>query len=488
MRSKIFILFLLGIVVFSQAQSLNQIDDIITRASQDTILRNAQWSLYAVYLKSGKALIDHNSQFALAPASGQKILTTGTALMKLGEDFRIKTSIYYDGNLDANGVLHGNVYIVGGGDPTLGTEQVPGSPDLDDLMERWFVAFKEAGIAKITGRVFGDGLLFADRTIPDNWVWVDMGNYYGASSPALTIHNNLYHLIFAPGKQEGDSAKILGTKPLIPGLIFTNFVRTGAKGSGDNGYIYCAPGQFNAYVTGTIPAGVDSFSIKGAIPDPSLFAAQYLQYYLIHHGINVLQAAKRLTVKKDYSFATLLTEQVSPPLKDIVFQANKRSINLYCELLAKQLSMQAGGPGTTADGVKVIKKNLQAMGVPVYGLHLSDGSGLSRTNTVTARLMVAYLRQMTKQSCFKTFYNSLAVTGDPNDIGYFKNWGKGTPLAFNAHLKSGLIERVRSHSGYVKDRSGDRIVFSFIANNFNGAYKLIDKIHEQLLIKLAELP
>ncbi len=487
MRHHALFLAIIFTVSVLRSQPMPRIQSIITSSQTDTLLANAQWGLYAVYLKSGRVLIDHHSQFALAPASGQKILTTGTALMRLGEDFRFKTRVYYLGKIDPNGTLQGDVFIVGSGDPTLGSDLVPGSPDLPQLMAQWLAAFRRAGIRKINGRIRGDDLLFRDRTVPDNWMWVDMGNYYGASSPALTIHNNLYRLVFAPGQKEGDPTRILTTRPRIPGLMFENFVSTGPKGSGDNGYIYCAPGQFNAYVTGTIPAGVDSFSIKGAIPDPTLFAAQYLSRYLRQHGIPCSQPAARLRKPRDYRQATLLIEHLSPPLKDIVYQTNKRSVNLYCELLAKQLSVQAGGPGTTADGLKIIKKQLRMLGVPIQGLHLSDGSGLSRTNTVTPRLMVAYLRAMTQQPCFNTFYNSLAVTGDPNDIGYFKHWGKGTPLAFNAHMKSGLIEGVRSHSGYLKDRSGRWIVFSFIANNFNGSYKLIDKIHEKILIELARL-
>ncbi len=472
----------------TEAGPLAQIDSIITSASHDSLLEHAQWSLFAVYLKSGKILIEHNSQYALAPASGQKILTTGTALMQLGEDFRFKTRVYYKGHIDKQGILQGDLFLVGGGDPTLGSAQVPGSPDLQHLMARWLRILRKAGIRQINGHIFGDDLLFADRTVPDNWMWVDIGNYYGASSPALTIHNNFYYLYFGPGQQKGDPTQILGTQPQIPGLIFQNRVRTGAPGSGDNGYIYCAPNQFNAYVTGTVPAGVDTFTIKGAIPNPTLFAAQYLRRYLIRHGIPVRHSAQRLTIAPNYKNATLLLEHLSPPLKDIVYQTNKRSINLYCELLAKQLSVHSGGPGTTADGLKVIRKNLQAMGIPVNGLHLSDGSGLSRTNTVTTPLMVAFLAKMTTQPCFSAFYHSLAVTGDPNDIGYFKTWGKGTPLAQNAHLKSGLIEGVRSHSGYLNDRSGQRIVFSFIANNYTGSYRRIDELHETLLIKLCQLP
>ncbi|NOX90692.1 MAG: D-alanyl-D-alanine carboxypeptidase/D-alanyl-D-alanine-endopeptidase [Calditrichaeota bacterium] len=478
---------LMGTLLQGQTQ-IGKIISLINEQQKSELLKNAQWSLYAFYPNTERTIIDVNSQFALAPASGLKLITTGAALVNLGEEFRFKTKIYYSGNLTSDGTLRGNLYIVGGGDPTLGSDIVKGSLPLDSLTEVWFSAIKHAGIKGVKGRIFADDLLFSGRPIPDNWFWVDIGNYYGASSPALSVHDNLYYLDFIPSRTVGKPAQIAGTRPLIPNLTFNNYMLTAAAGSGDNGYIYCAPGQWNAEVYGTVPAGVDTFTIKGAIPDPALFTAQYLTRYLNRHGINVSLPAERLKKRPDYSTMQLLIEQVSPPLKDIVFQINKRSINLYCELLTKMLSVENGGSGKTTEGLKVIRKTLTNLGVSTDGLYLSDGSGLARTNTITARLMAEFLSKMSKQSCFPSFYASLAVAGDPDDTGHFSSWGKGTPLAFNGRIKSGFIEGVRSHSGYLKDRSGDLIVFSFIANNFNGKIKKIDKIHEKLLIMLAKLP
>jgi D-alanyl-D-alanine carboxypeptidase/D-alanyl-D-alanine-endopeptidase (penicillin-binding protein 4) len=102
-------------------------------------------------------------------------------------------------------------------------------------------------------------------------------------------------------------------------------------------------------------------------------------------------------------------------------------------------------------------------------------------------MMTDMLIEVSKQPFFRSFYNSLAVAGDPSDLGFFKSFGKGTNVAANARIKSGLIDRVRSHSGYVNDSSGKLIAYSFIANNFSGSHKKIDNFHLQLLIQLANI-
>jgi len=95
---------------------------------------------------------------------------------------------------------------------------------------------------------------------------------------------------------------------------------------------------------------------------------------------------------------------------------------------------------------------------------------------------------MSKKDIFNAYYNSLGIAGDPDDNGYMSNMCKGTTAAFNLRAKTGTIERVRAHSGYVHSRSGRLIAFSMIANNFDGSSRLIDKFHEKVMIQLAELP
>jgi len=468
------------------AQTLPQLQKIIKKYQSSTFLQHAQVALYAEYIDADKPLVDVHSAYALAPASGLKLLITSAALELLGADYRFSTRLYYSGSLDRKGVLHGNVYIRGGGDPTLGSDMVAGSAGLDSLMQTWVAAVRKAGIKEITGHIISDTQLFEPQTIPDNWVWVDLGNYYGAGVSALTIHDNLYRLYFKPGKHPGDPAEILSTQPEIPGLVFQNRMRTGPKGSGDNGYIFRAPNCFQAETRGTIPAGVDPFSIKGSLPKPALFAARYFNQHLQSAGIPVRGAAEQTEQAVDYGALTLLHRTVSPPLADIVYMLNKRSVNLYAEMLLRALPVAQGNKGSLKAGLQILRDFLEAHHIADDGYQQEDGSGLSRNNHLTPRMMVRLLEYMRQSANFKYFYQSLAVAGNPQDPGYFRTFGKGTPLANNCRIKSGLIQDVRSFSGYVTNSQGKTIVFSFLVNNFKGPYKKVDTVFKEILLQLAE--
>ncbi len=478
---------LLSIVIFTQllySQTASGLDNYLNNLQNTDELKHASLSAYAEYVDNGNDILSYNSEMGLAPASGQKVFTTSVALSVLGENYTYKTRLYYTGEIAGDGTLEGNIYIVGGGDPTLGSDQVKGSLKLDDLMHTWVDAVKKAGIKKINGAVISDDLLFDGIRVPDYWPWMDIGNYYGAGTCALTINDNLYYLYFKPGPYADSDAEVLRTEPEIPGLNFINYMKTGPKGSGDNGYIYCAPGEFKATLRGTVPAGVNEFSIKGAIPDPALFAAQYFSSELTKEGIPVAREADKLKNIINYADDNLLFTTVSPPLKDIVYITNKKSNNLYTQQLLKTIALHETGVGSNANGIKVIKSFFEKNGIPTGGFKLYDGCGLSRTNTITTKMMAKLLAFLTTQKIFKSFYHSLAVAGDPADIGYFKNLGKDTPLANNVSLKSGLITGVRSMSGYLKNKAGRLITFSFIANNYKGSSRKIDSYFEQLLLKI----
>ncbi len=101
-------------------------------------------------------------------------------------------------------------------------------------------------------------------------------------------------------------------------------------------------------------------------------------------------------------------------------------------------------------------------------------------------MMVELLELMKGRKSFEYYYSSLAIAGDKDDIGFFSNFGRGTVIEKNARIKSGLIKKVRSHSGYLQNRKGEWIAFSMIANNFNGNHKKIDTIHKKVLIMLAQ--
>ncbi len=363
-----FLAFLL-IANISFSQTIDDLTNKVEELKNNKALSHGIWSVYAEYADNGENLIAYNEENSLAPASGLKVFTSSTALNLLGEDYRYKTKLYYDGSIDGN-ILYGNIYIVGGGDPTLGSDLVKGSVPLDTLMMIWKNSIEKLGIKKVNGAVIGDDFLFNRITVPDYWPWIDIGNYYGAGPNALTIHDNLYRLFFHPGMQEGEKAEVVRTEPEIFGLNFINYMKTGAEGSGDNGYIYCAPKQFTATLRGTVPAGVNEFSIKGSIPNPPLFAAQYLEKYLIKSGIEVTDSAKVLENKKDYNQEKLIIQTVSPPLKDIVYIVNKRSNNLYTEHLLRTIAVEKGAVGSEEEGIKVLTSFLKENNIPTDGFKL----------------------------------------------------------------------------------------------------------------------
>ncbi|RJP63982.1 MAG: D-alanyl-D-alanine carboxypeptidase/D-alanyl-D-alanine-endopeptidase [Ignavibacteriales bacterium] len=484
---KTLVIIFLFTVGYVSGQDYRQFKILVDSLAGLDLFANSSWSLYAEDIDNNKTIIDFESNRALAPASCQKLVTTSAGFSLLGKNYKYETKIYYSGVIDNRGILTGDIHIVGSGDPTLGSGLRDNWIKLDSLMSVWVNALKEKGIKIIEGSVLANDLYFDNVSVPDNWFWVDIGNYYGTGTSGLTINNNLYYLYFKPADSVGGKAEVLYTIPEIPNLTFNNFMLTGEKGSGDNGYIYCAPGQFNATLRGTIPAGVKEFSIKGSIPDPALFAAQYFNKKLSISGIKITGAPSKIYFPFEYDEEKKIISTISPALKDIIFVINKRSNNIFTEQLLKTIAKVKTGTGSFEKGIQSVMDFLNTNHLPTAGVNLSDGCGLSHANTVTTKLLVKLLGFNYKQDYFPEFYKSLGIAGDKNDFGYFGKYGENTIIANNARIKDGYIQNVRSHTGYIKSKNGRMIAFSFIANNYNGSSRLVDNAHLKLLIKLANL-
>jgi D-alanyl-D-alanine carboxypeptidase/D-alanyl-D-alanine-endopeptidase (penicillin-binding protein 4) len=409
----------------------------------------------------------------------------------LGEDRQFKTYLEYSGTIDKNGTLSGNIFIRGEGDPTLGSSEMTNVLPLPDLIDQWVKIIRSQGIKKINGNIIADDSYLDYMPLSGVWYWEDMGNYYAAGTSGLCINENMYRLYFLPGNKVGHKATVLRTDPIVPGLEFINHMKTGPVGSGDKGFIYGAPWQYIHQLEGTIPAGKKEFSIKGALPDPAKFAAGYLFDQLVNKKISVsgkISTIRELGVvnKKRKQFHVV----TSPTLKEIIYRLNKRSVNIYTEQLLKILGKEFKGTGTFENGVDVLEEWLESRNIYNDGLFLHDGSGLSPANATPTKFYAELLSSICSDSFFDTYYRSLSIAGDPNDNGYMKKMCKGTRAAKNVRGKTGLMinVRVRAHSGYVSTRSGKLLSFSMIANDYSGSYRTIDRIHEKIMIQLAELP
>lgn len=439
-------------------------------------IKNASWGLSVRDAASGRLVAGHNPGLNLVPASILKVLVTAAALEKLGPEKTVSTRLYHDGAV-SNGFLNGNLYITGAGDASLGSQLVKEAAPLEDVFRAWAAAVKAAGIIVVNGSVVGDDSAF-ESVQPGSWAWEDIGNYYAAQPSALTLNDNLYKLYFKPSDAVGGEAAVLRTEPHMEGLSFENYMKTGPKGSGDNGYIFAFPGQSSAVLRGTIPQGQDEFPIKGALPDPALFAARSFNSHLRQAGVNSNKKPYRGTPPAGAKL-TLLTETVSAPLKSVVRVTNKRSFNLYAELLLRQL-----GGGKLDAGLAAVRSYVSGSGADVSELSLADGCGLSTRNEAKAATFTDVLLAVYKSKYFQDFYDSLVYPGDPDATGHLKNMGKGTPLEKNLRLKSGSLNGVRSYTGYLKTKKGRTLAFTSIMNNYSAPGPSLDKVHESLLLEL----
>lgn len=403
-------------------------------------------SAYAVNMRTKEVVLDLQSDTSLIPASCLKIVTTGAALHLLSSDSDFQTTLEIDGTIE-EGILQGNVWIRGGGDPCLGADA------WEAQIDTWALAIQEMGIQKIRGRIIGDASRWERPQVPPSWSWEDLGNYYGAGASALSFHENAYTIYFAPGKKEGDSATILRTSPTILQTI-QNEVKTGSVGSGDRACIYGSEFSTVQAIRGTVPAGISEFSIKGSIPDAGALCEKLLSQALLNKGIQIKQmsltSAKRSVIHITHS----------PKIREIIHLTNQRSMNLYAEHLLKKMGEEMHNDGSTASGIKAVLDFWQMQGIDMEGFNMVDGSGLSRKNFITTKHLTAMLAKMKQSPHFSLFFDSL------------------TQVKEGIYAKSGSMSFIKGCVGYKGD-----IAFAILTNYFIDRQQMQQTI-DQLLDEL----
>ncbi len=453
------------------------------------ILRTASWGISVRDLLTGEELITHESDKSLVPASTMKLMTTGAALGILGADFKFQTHVYYQGILETDGTLNGNIYIKGSGDPTLGSFRFakdPRYPDINQLMQRWVQKILALGIKKVKGSIIADGRVFEVNTIPGGWEWADVGQYYGAAPFGLNINENFYKLFFKLGKVK-EQAQIEKIEPNIPGLSFVNTVTFDSPDSGDNAYIYGGPFVFKKYVSGTIPATNSKYFIKGSIPDAPLLCSQMLSENLKIAGVEIGNGA----TTADYTDAFLIGPALkttpidtvfSPPLSEIIGIVNGQSVNLYAECVLNAIGLKLAGKGHFSKGVPAVKEFWSKLGLDPASWEMQDGSGLSVSNFISPTKMTEALKIASSQAWYPTFRNSLAVAGVS---GTMREMCRNTPAQGIVIGKSGTLRSVVCYSGYYTGKNGRTYAYSMMSNKYRTNYKAMRKIFEGLLNDLA---
>lgn len=459
------------------AQHDHKLQHYLNKLEKDADLKNASITFYAIHLSNGKEIAALNEEKSLTPASVTKVFSTASALSVLGKDKTFKTTLEYDGTIDSNGVLNGNLYIRGGGDPTLGSPLFYKENPLL-FIKNWAEAIKnKSGIKEIKGSIIADVSLF-ENNIPGGWAWGDIGNYYGAGTHALSIYDNTYELEFDTRNPQNPVLKNI--YPKLPDYDLTNELETSTK-QNDNSVIYGFPDSDERTIKGSIPSGKATFKVKGATPKPDKLVVWLLKEELKKQ--NVLFSSDTFILKIDLE-KKIIHEHISPPLADIINQTNMKSINSYAECLLNHIALTKYPQASTSLGLDVMYQFLKDNKVKTEGLYLTDGSGLSRSNAIAAVHLVQVLQLMYNDKAnFETFKKSLPVAGKSGSIA---NICKGTSAEGRVFAKSGYMSRVRSYAGYVTTIKGEEIAFAVIVNNYNCSPAEMKAKIEKLFIALAE--
>ena len=168
-------------------------------------------------MTTGEVIDSYREDHVVPPASVMKLLTTAAALETLGPGFRFPTILEYNGTIE-NGVLHGDLYIRGGCDPSLGWK------GRTAFLDKWVKALQAAGINRIEGAVIADMTMLDGEAQNPNWLCEDAGNYYAPGIFALNYYGNTMNIVLQSG-EPGSIAKVIKTEPAVEDVYFINHIR-----------------------------------------------------------------------------------------------------------------------------------------------------------------------------------------------------------------------------------------------------------------------
>jgi serine-type D-Ala-D-Ala carboxypeptidase/endopeptidase (penicillin-binding protein 4) len=407
-------------------------------------------------VKDGHLIAGIAKDKMMIPASTLKIITTLTARKKLGSDFRFETVLTYDGEISSDGILHGNIYIKGSGDPTLGGGRIPGNPNLKEWENNMVKAITLAGINCIEGDIVAITNSEDTPPIADSWQWHDLGNYYASGSFQLNVNENLYNIYYNRNLPLKEEAKISYIEPYIPLLDIKSQVVLDSSHTEDKAFIYGVPYTYQREVHGSIPKGKTLFKIKGAIPDPPMFLAYRLYNAL---GQSNVSGSHYRTQKEDIPVreTNLIVKHESPILAEIIKYANESSINLYTNALFERL----GQSKSFKENAVVLKSILKNDGIDVTPLHIEDGSGLSARNLMSADFMAYFLSNQMK---FLSYGDIPDIFSTAGVNGTVRNLLLKSPAKGKMWIKSGSMDKVLAYAGYCKTASGKLVAFSVMLN------------------------
>ena len=447
----------------------------------------SHFGIYIMEPTTETVLYSRNAHDLFMPASNMKLITTAAALSILGKDYRFKTEFYRDGKIE-NGVLKGNLYIKGSGDPGISGRYYDG--DIDYIFNSWADTLRACGINKIDGDIIGDDSYFSDPDLGYGWEHNDLSYYYAAKTGALSYNDNCVDLHFIPGDTIGSQAKII-QKPIPGYMTIYNELTTVHPDSQKSIDFIRIPNTDSVRVKGAIPIDSDTTVDWVTVNEPTDFFLSGFE--------NVLKEAN-ITFNRIYDFDDLQNNNYDkrPPydsldiifkhnsvkLDTIVYDLNKVSQNFFAENLQKTMGAEIRDKGTNKVGIEVEEDWFESIGIDPSSIFIRDGSGLSRHNLVTPFQIATILRTMKYSKNYQSYKKSLPIGGIDGTLKYRL---EGSNAQGHVFAKTGYVGHVRALSGYVEAKNGREYIFSILANHYPTPTSCINNLQDKIVTLLYNL-
>lgn len=430
--------------------------------------RDARWSVLVVSLDRGDTIFALDPDSARAPASNLKLLTSAAALHELGPEFRFRTFLVSDAPVE-QGVLSGDLVLYGTGDPGISDRFYPDEKTVfrtlaDQLLAR--------GIHTVAGDLVGDASYLPGPLRPESWDPRDLNDHFAPAISALSFNENVVSLRVEAAPRVGHPP-LVHTLPDHAGLEIDNRAETVA-GAG-RVFIGRDDPMEPIVVEGRIPRGGRDVWRQMTVPDPAAFTVSVFRSVLEERGITVLGGerivrdpstslvgGRRVTAPAHAGSrpVRILAEHVSLPLRDYLAVVNKKSNNLFAELVFRTLGRVTEGTGDAEAASRSVRRSLATLGVGTHDVMQLDGSGLSPLNRVRASTFVQLLSRLSETDLWSEFWYSLPEAGNRRELGRMYR----TAAAGNLRAKTGTIEGVSALTGLVQSADGERLAFSIMVN------------------------
>ena len=470
------------------------------------------WGILVEDADTGEVLYSLNADRYFVPASNAKLFTTALALATLGPDYTFHTTIETRSAVNADGLLQGDLVLVGRGDPNLSNRIFPfgKKTERDGPPEKILATLADVvvarGVKKITGDIIGDDSYFAGGAYPSGWAIDDMLWNYGVPVSALEINDGTLFIELTPGDTP-DSPTTFTAAPWAGIYQIQNLVTTGPKGEPQKLSVSREPGSTEIILSGSMPVGVPPHSLGVAIDRPAEYAAALLKNLLEARGVSINGRARarhtgdpgaeyelsqtpdrhdivsQIVVGGSAAEPTVLAEHVSPPLSDALRVMAKISQNLHAEMLLRVAAVDKTGDASVDAALQFEQDFRIGIGLQENDVVMTDASGLSRRDLVTPQSEVTLLRWVTEQPWAETFRSLLPVAGED---GTLMDRMQNTPAAGHVWAKSGSLTHVNSLAGYATSSRGEHLVFSFIGNNHDLKDKAATDVMDALTVAMVQ--